>query len=141
MSSAHTDPIAAVLFWVTLIFLFGVLGRYAAQRLHQPGVLGELLMGVFIGNLCYFFKLPEAIIFREGSVIFEIVRDMFAGMPLLQAVQASMPDGHYVHEIYQVLAGADGPSIIKVAYALDIFSKYGVIFLLFMARKIIPVYI
>ena len=132
MSSAHTDPIAGVLFWVTLIFLFGVLGRYAAQRLHQPGVLGELLMGVFIGNLCYFFKLPEAIIFREGSVIFEIVRDMFAGMPLLQAVQASMPDGHYVHEVYQVLAGADGASIIKVAYALDIFSKYGVIFLLFM---------
>ncbi|WP_232220462.1 hypothetical protein [Legionella tunisiensis] len=50
----HLDPVAPVILWVTLILFFAILGRYIARRFNQPGVLGELLMGVFLGNLCYF---------------------------------------------------------------------------------------
>lgn len=128
----HGDPIASVLLWVTLIFSFGMCGRFIAQRLNQPGVLGELLMGVLVGNLCYLFKLPEAIIFREGSIIFTIMSDVLGGMSLTQAVHASMPDVHYATLVTQVLQSVRGTEIVKVAYALDIFSRYGVIFLLFM---------
>lgn len=128
----HGDPIASVLLWVTLIFSFGMCGRFIAQRLNQPGVLGELLMGVLVGNLCYWFKLPEAIIFREGSIIFTIMSDVLSGMPLTKAVHASMPDANYALDVTHVLQSIRGTEIVKVAYALDIFSRYGVIFLLFM---------
>lgn len=128
----HGDPIASVLLWVTMIFALGMLGRFIAQRLQQPGVLGELLMGVIFGNLLYYFKIPEAIIFREGPSIFTVMSDVLSGMSLSQAVDLSFPNHHSAIEIKQALSGSEGINLVKVAYALDIFSRYGVIFLLFM---------
>ena len=126
------DPAESVIFWMTLIFFFGVMGRYIAIRLKQPGVLGELLMGVLVGNLCYFFGLQIAIVLREGSAVFDIMRDLLTGMPLTQAVETAIPDLHYANQVLLALKGAQGIDLIKVAYVLDIFSRYGVIFLLFM---------
>jgi len=129
---SHGDPIASVLLWVMLIFFFGTLGRFIAQRLNQPGVLGELLMGVLVGNLCYFCKLPEAIVFREGSIIFTTMSHVLSGMSLEHAVHLSIPNTVYASQLLHVLQSVRGTELVKVAYALDILSRYGVIFLLFM---------
>ncbi|MBL3591318.1 MAG: cation:proton antiporter [gamma proteobacterium endosymbiont of Lamellibrachia anaximandri] len=51
---SHGDPIAPVIFSVTLILVSALLGRFGARRLKQPSVLGELVMGVLLGNLLYF---------------------------------------------------------------------------------------
>lgn len=126
------DPAESVIFWMTLIFFFGVMGRYIAVRLKQPGVLGELLMGVLVGNLCYFFGLQLAVVLREGSAVFAIMRDLLIGMPLTQAIETAIPDPHYANQVLLALRGSQGIELIKVAYVLDIFSRYGVIFLLFM---------
>ena len=128
----HLDPIASVIFWVTLIFFFGVMGRYIALRLHQPGVLGELLMGVLVGNLCYFFGLQLAVILREGSEIFTIMGHLLTGIPLAEAVDTTIPDPHYARQVIHALGSPQGLSLIKVAYVVDVFARYGVIFLLFM---------
>lgn len=129
--SGH-DPIAAVVFWVTLIFTFAILGRYLARRFHQPGVLGELLMGVLLGNVCYYFSLPLMVVLREGSGVFGIIANMLEGTPLALAVKNSIPNVHYAEEVNHALSGAQGIELIKVGYVLDIFSRFGVIFLLFM---------
>ena len=126
------DPAESVIFWMTLIFFFGVMGRYIAVRLKQPGVLGELLMGVLVGNLCYFFGLQLAVVLREGSAVFAIMRDLLIGLPLTQAIETAIPDPHYANQVLLALRGSQGIDLIKVAYVLDIFSRYGVIFLLFM---------
>ncbi len=55
MQTEHSDPIAAILLAVSFIIFFALIGRYLARCLHQPTVLGELMMGVFIGNLFYYF--------------------------------------------------------------------------------------
>jgi Kef-type K+ transport system membrane component KefB len=130
---AHpTDPIALVLFWVTVIFSLGMLGRYLAQRMQQPGVLGELLMGVLLGNLCYYFSVPEIVILREGSTIFNIVEHLISGLSLSEALNQSVSSPVVANVIEKALHSSAGADSIKVAYALDIFSRYGVIFLLFM---------
>ena len=54
-NTPENDPVSPIILWVTLIFLFALLGRYIAKRVHQPGVLGELLAGAVIGNLFYYF--------------------------------------------------------------------------------------
>ena len=131
-SQQHLDPVASVIFWVTLIFFFGVMGRYIAMRFHQPGVLGELLMGVLVGNLCYIFGLQLAVILREGPSIFAIMKDLLTGLPLSQAIDSSIQNPQYAKQVMQALSGAQGVELIKVAYVVDIFSRYGVIFLLFM---------
>ncbi len=128
----HLDPAASVIFWVTLIFFFGVMGRYIALRLHQPGVLGELLMGVLVGNLCYFFDVQLAVILREGPAIFSVIRDMLVGNPLASAVSANILNPHSAEQVLTALSASNGDDLIKVAYVVDIFSRYGVIFLLFM---------
>ena len=126
------DPVATVIFWVTLIFLFGVTGRNIALRLKLPGVLGELLMGVVLGNICYYFGLQLVTILREGSLIFTIMADMLKGEPLSQAVSQSIHDPQYAKQVIAALAGPNGNNLLKVSYVVDIFSRYGVIFLLFL---------
>ena len=128
----HMDPVASVILWVTLIFFCGVIGRYIAKRFNQPGVLGELLMGVLVGNVCYFFGMQLAVVLREGSAIFGIMSDILSGLPLAQAVHTVIPDVHDANKVIAALSGGNGTELVKVAYVVDIFSRYGVIFLLFM---------
>lgn len=130
--SVHTDPIASVILVVTTLLLFAILGRYLARCVHQPGVLGELLMGIFIGNSFYFFHSHLIIILREGSSIFDVVREILGGVSLKEAVTSVIANTHYAKEVIVALSGSNAPELIKIAYVVDIFSRYGVIFLLFM---------
>lgn len=50
-STAHGNPVAPVLIALTVILVGAKLGGWAAERLRQPAVLGELLAGVVLGNL------------------------------------------------------------------------------------------
>ncbi len=131
-ANSHEDPVASVALWVTLIFFFGVMGRYIAQRLNQPGVLGELLMGVVLGNLCYFLGLPLAVLLREGGVVFDVMGSILEGSSVAEAVYTVLPRLPEAKQVTAVLKGSDGTNLIRVAYVVDSFSRYGVIFLLFM---------
>ncbi len=128
----HSDPVASVVLWVTLIFFFGVMGRYIAQFFKQPGVLGELLMGVLLGNICYFLGVPLAIVLREGGTVFHIMGEVLAGEGVANAVYTSFSTLPEAHQVTAVLQGHEGMNLIRVAYVVDSFSRYGVIFLLFM---------
>ena len=48
---AQVDPIASVALYLTIILLSAKLGGDLASRIGQPAVLGELVVGVVIGNL------------------------------------------------------------------------------------------
>lgn len=130
--TAHHDPIAPILLWVTLILFFALVGRYLARRLGQPGVLGELLMGVLLGNLSYYFGSHLMVILREGPEIFNIMGSIFRGETLPQAVAANITNPFYAKQVLDALTSPHGLDLIKIGYVLDVFSRYGVIFLLFM---------
>lgn len=49
--AAHEDPVAAVALALALILLLAKLGGDLASRMGQPAVLGELVVGVVLGNL------------------------------------------------------------------------------------------
>lgn len=126
------DPLAIVLFWVTLIFSLAILGRFLAKFFNQPGILGELLMGVLLGNLCHLMGLELFTILREGSAVFNIMRNLLSGTPLVEAVSQNISNSYYANQMIQALTNSQGIEFIKVGYVLDILSRYGVIFLLFM---------
>lgn len=130
--SVHVDPIAFVLLAVTTIFFFAIVGRYTARRLNQPSVLGELLIGMLVGNLFYYYGFPLAVLLREGSSTFEIVREILKGTPVNQAVNSIIPNVNYAQQVIAALSGPHGADFLKISYIVDIFSRYGVIFLLFM---------
>lgn len=128
----HTDPIASVILSVTTIFFFAVIGRYIARHFNQPGVLGELLMGIIVGNLSYYWGFQLISILREGSSIFSIMKELLGGVSLNQAVSNVIPNPYYAHQVTQALSSPNGTEYLKIAYIVDILSRYGVIFLLFM---------
>ena len=133
-ASAHIgeDPVSPVILWVTIIFSFALLGRYCAKRLHQPGVLGELLAGVLLGNFFYFIGVKLFVVLREGPAVFSIFRAISDKVSLNDAVCSVIPNPVYAKQMFDVLQRAGGFELIKVGYVLDIFSAYGVIFLLFV---------
>lgn len=129
---SHEDPITFVLLGVTTILFFAILGRYIARRLNQPSVLGELLMGVLLGNLCYYYGFQLMTLLREGPATFAIVKEMLHGASLTQAVNTVVPNPIYAPQIINALSGPNGAEYLKIVYVIDIFSRYGIIFLLFM---------
>src|SRR4051812_5040145 len=50
-SMSHDDPVTSLLLGISIILLAAKLGGHLLVRLGQPAVLGELLVGVVLGNL------------------------------------------------------------------------------------------
>ena len=50
-AAQHADPIAAVVLYLAIILIGAKLGGDLATRLGQPAVLGELALGILLGNL------------------------------------------------------------------------------------------
>lgn len=50
-SAGHADPVAPILLAITVILLTAKLGGELFERFGQPAVLGELIVGVVLGNL------------------------------------------------------------------------------------------
>ncbi len=128
----HSDPVAPVIIGVTGILFFAILGRFLARKLNQPSVLGELLMGVLVGNLFYFLGFHLFTVLREGPIVFTIIGHTIRGMDLTEAVRQTVSNTHYANELIAVIRGYDSIEILQVAYVVDVFSRYGVIFLLFL---------
>jgi Kef-type K+ transport system membrane component KefB len=131
LTSLHRDPIAPVILGVTGILFFAVIGRFTARKLRQPSVLGELIMGVVLGNLAYFFGFDLILVLREGPAIFELEKQVIAGDGLGTAAFATL-GAQAAPRILSVLQGPHGSEILQVAHTVDVFSRYGVIFMLFL---------
>ncbi len=128
--AAHSDPIAPVIFGITLILSAALAGRFAARKLGQPSVLGELLVGVLLGNLLYWLHYNLMVVLREGTVCLDMGRLALSGMSWQDAA-VSVLGAEAGPRFLQVLRGPHGGEYLQVTQAVDIFSRYGVIFLLF----------
>lgn len=128
---SHQDPIAPVILGVTVILFFALLGRYVARMLGQPSVLGELLMGVALGNIGYFMGLDFIEILRIGPVLFNITEQTLSGVSVIEATN-NLLDFKTAEDVVTIMKSTNGPALFQVAHAVDVFSRYGVIFLLFL---------
>ena len=50
----HEDPIAPILLGIVIILVAAKIGGGMFEKIGQPAVLGELVLGIIIGNLAYF---------------------------------------------------------------------------------------
>ena len=131
MTSEYVDPVAPVILGVTGILFFAIAGRFAARKLGQPSALGEVIMGILIGMLGHFFGLELVVLLREGPAIFDIFNTVVAGGSLEAAAEQAVGQPA-ASQLLAVLQGPNGGILMRVAHVVDIFSRYGVIFLLFL---------
>ena len=130
--TGHSDPVVPVILGVTAILALAVVGRYAARRLGQPSVLGELIIGIALGNLVYLLGGDFILALREGTALFDIVDLTLTGVPLEQATAQHITDPVVAHKMVEIIEGPHGGQLLAIAHTIDIFSRYGVIFLLFL---------
>jgi Kef-type K+ transport system membrane component KefB len=130
-AAGHADPIAPVILGVTGILFFAVIGRFAARNMNQPSVLGELLMGILLGNLGYWLGVDFIEVLREGPAIFEMVDLTLSGEPMQQAAIDALGN-EKAPAILAILHGPGGAALTQIAHTVDVFSRYGVIFMLFL---------
>lgn len=127
----HGDPIAPVILGVTSILAFAVIGRVAARKLGQPTVLGELVMGILLGNVAWYLGFDLITVLREGPRVFDVVNLTLSGAPI-DIVASSIFGAETAPEIVRIITGEHGGQVMQVAQVVDAFSRYGVIFMLFM---------
>jgi Kef-type K+ transport system membrane component KefB len=130
-TAGHADPIAPVILGVTGILFFAVIGRFAARKMKQPSVLGELLMGILLGNLGYWLGIDFIEVLREGPAIFEMVDLTLSGEPVAAAAVETLGNER-APAILAILHGPGGAALTQIAHTVDVFSRYGVIFMLFL---------
>jgi hypothetical protein len=70
----HTDPFAVILLELALLIVIAMVGRWAATSVGQPSVLGELIVGVLVGNVGYWLGRPVRAIMHPGDAL-PIVRE------------------------------------------------------------------
>lgn len=137
-AGGHVDPFSTIMLELALIMLAAAIGRWAAMSLGQPAVLGELLIGVIVGNIAYALGSPLfTLIMHLGDaqpVFTEMWRNGFSITLASQQVFSSteLVPGGVGQRLIEVITGPDGGTLVLMGFALWLFSNLGVILLLFM---------
>jgi len=132
-TGSHTDPVAPILIALVLMSFAAALGGRVMQRFGQAAVLGELLIGVFIGNLGYLYHQPAITIIREGDSISNIEQTaLLRQMTVGEATRQILPPGPHTEEIAGILEGPRGLKILAIHSFLDQLSRIAIIILLFL---------
>lgn len=112
LTAAHADPVAPIIFGVTLILAAALIGRYGARRLGQPSVLGELVIGVLLGNFLVFGMLPRGevgLVFASiGESLGVIDASMFSAVVVMVMV-TSLATPPLMKRVMERAAGSAEP--------------------------------
>ena len=135
--TAYGDPSARVFGVLALIVCCAAIGRFAARKLNQSPVLGELAAGIIVGAIVYQLGSPTVIIIRHSELIQQTYeRALSEGKDWESTVRSTMGQAGLPKEIAQrverVLLRSDFPSYLLLAKSIQLFASFGVAMLLFM---------
>ncbi len=128
----HSDPVIPILLALTVVTLVALIGRELAQRLEQPSVLGELTIGILVGNIGYWLGSDMITVLRDSTAVFNALNLTFDNGTTLEAALQQQLEPEQVRQLLPILSSAGGGQIIDVIQVIDIFSRIGLLFLLFV---------
>jgi Kef-type K+ transport system membrane component KefB len=130
----HGDPVAPVLLVLIFISIGAAIGARWMVKLGQPAVLGELLIGLLLGNIAFFtFQEPIITVLREGPTVLNIIDQALSqDIALGEAVRRSLPDNEHTRLLAAILSGPRAPQIVSIFQFVDLLSRLAVIVLLFL---------
>ncbi|WP_299877060.1 cation:proton antiporter [uncultured Cocleimonas sp.] len=132
------EPFSFILLELAVIIGMASIGRGLALRFNQASVLGELMIGVLLGNIAYWLGNPLATVimhlddaqklleevWRSGSSINDAALHVFNGNELAE--------GGISQELISIIVGPHAMDTLLMTMTLWLFSNLGVILLLFM---------
>ncbi len=133
-----SEGLSLILLELAAVIVAAFIGRGVAKAMHQPGVLGELILGVIVGNVMLWLDVPLFVLVMELAKIGPIMNHVFAeGLSLTEAVTrqfspAEMAPGGAGYQVQKVLSSPEATPALLGASALWMLSNLGVILLLVM---------
>ena len=130
---SHADPIAPTLIALVGMAFAAAIGGRVMRKFGQAAVLGELLIGVLLGNLGYLYHQPAITIIREGDTISIIKQTaLMKRLTLGEAAREILPPGPHTERIAEILEGPAGLRTLDVYSFVDQVSRIAIIILLFL---------
>lgn len=132
-ADGHADPVAPVLIALVFIGFAAALGGRLMRAVGQPAVLGELLVGMVVANIAYYFREPVITILREGPTMSNVIETALReSLSLPEAAQRVLAPGPHTDVLVQILGGPAGPTAVTIFDFTDLVSRIAVIVLLFL---------
>lgn len=135
---ASKDPFSFVLLEFAFIILLAMLGHIISKHYQWPKMLGELLVGVIIGNLLYWLDFSPVFYLLmhlgDATEVFKSIwtADLPVSETILRFYDPDRPEAAaFAEQMAKVFATDQSPALIIIGIALWIFSNFGVFFLLF----------
>jgi Kef-type K+ transport system membrane component KefB len=134
----HTDPFAYVVLGLACVITVAILGRWLAGRFKQPPVLGELLIGLLVGNVGYWLGLPLFVLIMHLGEARPVFREVWrSGDAVADAASrvlgpSTLQLGGLGEMLLPLVIGPDGLPLVYLGFALSLFSTLGVLILAFM---------
>jgi Kef-type K+ transport system membrane component KefB len=136
--AAHVDPFSFVLLQLAGVIVVAMVGRWGAARINQPSVLGELSIGVIVGNIGYWLGSPLFVLIMHFGEVEPLFAELWrTGLPIREVAAsifapAQLMSGGIGTRVIDILTGPGASHWIVMGAALWMFSNLGVIVLLFM---------
>lgn len=133
------EPFSFILLQLALIIGLAAVGRGLALKFNQSAVLGELMVGVLLGNIAYWFGSPLATIIMHFEEAQKIIDEVWStGSGVYEAAQhidmshGEAANDHVSEALSELMVGPQGTELLFMTLAFWLFSNLGVILLLFM---------
>lgn len=131
--AGHSDPAGPILLSLLLIGGAAVAGGRVAKKLGQPAVLGELVIGVILGNVGYYLHQPVITVLRDDEAMVKIVdRTLSEHKDISVAAAEVLPAGEGRDRLLAVLNSPMATPAVSIHIFVDQLSRLGVIILLFL---------
>jgi Kef-type K+ transport system membrane component KefB len=137
MYQQHVDPFAPMLVTLSIITVAAGLGRLLANKLGQAPVLGELLIGVALGQFLLAMNHPEGLLIIHFDKVSELLNYAATNGSSLATVASEIFSEYEFstgipQKLISILSSNEGMAYQKVVQGIWIFSNLGLILLLFM---------
>jgi Kef-type K+ transport system membrane component KefB len=131
------DPYAFLFQVLAIILISAAVGHYAAAKLKQSAVLGEIVAGIIVGTILYQFGGPTITVIRHYEQVHEVSSSALQASVCFIDVarqvlnKAGLPPKD-AHQLQEVLLRRDVAQFYLTVNALQLFSSLGIVLLLFM---------
>ena len=86
--AGHANAFTYVILITAAVLLAGTVGRWLAQKIGQPGIIGEIAVGIVIGNIGYWLGPPIFVMIMHLDVLGHVFAEVWhTGLSLADATE------------------------------------------------------
>lgn len=134
----HELPFSPIILELGVVIVVAATGRWTAERAGQSPVLGELLVGIVIGNIGVWLSIPFFVLVMNLGDAITLLNEVWLSGSSVQTAADHLfgMDAAVQHSgisrLLEIMTGPQGPRYVAMGFAIWLFSELGVLLLLFL---------